>query len=283
MRNALGKGLDALIPGSAQSNGGGTAASPTTLPIDSIKPNRLQPRKVFDERPLAELAESIRRHGLAQPVVVTRDPAGGFELVAGERRLRASKLAGLREIPAVVRETLTHQDRLLLALVENVQREDLNPIETAQAYRRLLAEFQLSQNQLAELVGKSRPAVANTLRLLELPEEIQSAILSGRLTEGHGRALLMVADLAHRRVLAQRAVELGLSVRELEDLARGSAKRARRQAPPRPVEIKELERDLQQKLGTKVHLRSSAKGVGTISIEFYSLEDLDRLVQVLKK
>jgi ParB family chromosome partitioning protein len=287
MRQALGKGLDALIPGiSKAQDANGKAAQPAvTVKIDSIKPNRLQPRKHFDDAALAELADSIRRHGLAQPILVTQDPAGGYELVAGERRLRAAKLAGLAEIPAMVHEKLTNQERLAIALIENIQRENLNAVESAQAYRQLMNDFSLSQAQVAEAVGKSRSAVANTLRLLELPEEIQQRIIDGALTEGHGRALLMVEDIAQRKALCQRALVDGLSVRELEEAARMG--REKKVKAPRvryhPVEIKNLETDLQHGLGTKVRINLSKKGVGSLVIEFYSIEDLERLSNILKK
>jgi len=251
------------------------------IPVAKIRPNRLQPRREFPSESLQALAASIKGHGLAQPIVVCPDDSGDlFELVAGERRLRAAQLAGLTEIEAVVRPPLSDPERLCLALIENLQREDLNPIDLAHGFRRLIEEFGLSQAALAEAVGRSRPAVANTLRLLELDSEIQASIRSGQISEGHGRALL-TAIPSRRKPLWQRAIREGWSVRRLEAAA---CRQPRAPGPPEaPPEVRALRESLQQLLGTKVDLVADAKGRGSIRIHFYSLEDFDRLMSFFKK
>jgi ParB family chromosome partitioning protein len=229
-RRGLGRGLELLIgPPSA-------ADELVRLPVGSIRPNRRQPRRRFDTESVSELADSIRVQGVVQPVLVRADPAGGYELIAGERRWRAARAAGLATIPALLRE-VEDRDALLLALVENVAREDLSPIEEARAYAALMDEFELSLGEVAERVGRSKPSVSNRLRLLELPEDVLSLVERGQLTEGHARAVLSVPDHERRRQLARRIVRHGLSVRAAERAARwAGARTTARGGAPAPVD-----------------------------------------------
>lgn len=292
MRKALGRGLDALIPTTPSAAQDNTPSDGVLrLPIDKIRANHLQPRKRFDPERLQELASSIRDHGLAQPVVVSYDKASDtYELIAGERRLRASELAGLREIEAVVRAPESDRKRLVLALVENLQREDLNPVEEALGFLRLMRENGISQTELAELVGKSKSAVSNTLRLLDLPEEVQKALQAGHITEGHARALLSANNSAEIKRIFYIVTERGLSVRETEDLARasshggGPAPRKARPYADKPADIKSLEISLQHSLGTKVEIRQQKDPTkGAILVHYYSLNDFERVINLLQR
>src|SRR3989339_1606863 len=225
MRKALGRGLAALIPTeeiSKNTSSTGTQQDVSLkIPIEKICVNRYQPRKHFDQEKLSELASSIKEHGLAQPIVVSYDQAkDNYEIIAGERRLRACELAGMNEVEVIIRSAKSDKQRLALALVENLQREDLNAIEQALGYLRLMKEFQISQTELTQVVGKSKSSVSNTLRLLELPENIQKSIQCRQISEGHARAILMVPDHSLRQVLFNRVLEQNLSVRDTEDLAR---------------------------------------------------------------
>jgi ParB family chromosome partitioning protein len=283
MRKALGRGLEALLPGTP-------AAAPPAgtlhLSTDAIAPNPDQPRRQFAAESLAELAASIRLHGLLQPVVVRRVGAG-YELIAGERRLRAARMAGLLEVPAVVRES-DERARKELALVENLQREDLAPLDEAEAYRTLMDEYDLTQEEVAVRVGKSRPAVANALRLLGLPEEVKARLRSGELTAGHARAVLSLGGAEEQVSLAREIIERGLPKSEAERVA---AARRTRPAASRPrgkargagagdPNWRAVADDLTRKLGTRVRLLRRARG-GTIEIEFYSDAELDRLIHQL--
>lgn len=297
MRKALGRGLDALIPAAPAPVAAPSAVAPAKpsgplkVPIEKVRPNHLQPRKHFDPEKLAELSTSIRDHGLAQPILVSYDAASDtYEIIAGERRLRASELAGLREVEVIVRAPESERKRMILAMIENLQREDLNPIEEALGYLRLMKEFQISQTDLAQVVGKSKSAVSNTLRLLDLPEDIQKALQFGQLTEGHARALLMVADPIQRAELFHLIVESKLSVRQAEDLARTPAAaqsqepRKARPALEKPADIRTLESGLQERLGTKVEIKTKKDPTkGSITLHFFSLDDFDRILKVLKK
>jgi ParB family transcriptional regulator, chromosome partitioning protein len=268
----LGRGLAALIPQRAPGSTTGIE-----IPVDRIRPNPFQPRKHFDPGSLAELTQSIAEHGVIQPILVT-EVVDGFELVAGERRLRAAQAAGLERIPAVIRQ-LADREQLELALVENLQRADLDPIETANAYRQLIEQFGFSQEDLATRVGRARSTVANTLRLLDLAPGVQVAVADGRLTEGHGRALGGLSSDLQERVLDS-VIGQDLSVRQTEELVR-------RLREPKPdagaiqeqridPELERVEEDLRRALGTKVSLARSRKG-GRIVIEYYSDEELGRL------
>jgi len=248
--------------------------------VDEVTPNRYQPRRHHDPEKMTELAASMREHGVVQPLVVRPVP-GGYELIAGERRLRAAQEAGLEQVPVVVREC-SDRELLELALVENLQREDINCVEAGRAYRRLVDEFGMTQEQLAERLGKSRSAVANTLRLLALPEAVQESLMSGRISEGHGRALLALGDGEAMIALCERIEREGLSVRQTELLTRpGPAGRhVSRETTPREQKLDANTRFLQDRLrealATKVTLRSRGDA-GAIEIEYYSQEDLDRI------
>ena len=283
-RNALGRGIGALIPsGPAATNPPTEAAAQSStpeLPISAIDPNPEQPRRVFDDAQLESLAASIRVHGVLQPVVVRR--AGDrYELVVGERRWRACQAAGLESIPAVIAE-VDPADRLEVALVENVQRRDLNPIELAFAFR-TLAETGATQDEIGRRVGLDRSTVANTLRLLELPPDYQSEVEAGRLTMGHAKALLQVSNPERRRQLRDRILNDGLSVRAAEEIARPTPRedtpRRKSRAAPDP-HLQHLGDALRQRLQTRVRINGSAER-GRIEIEYFGTEDLDHLCEVL--
>jgi len=292
MRKALGRGLDALIPTHADEPTDTATATPSSpaaatqqeVEIDRIRANRYQPREFFDTTTLEELATSIRENGVLQPLLVC--PRGdGFELIAGERRWRAARLAGLQRVPVVVRD-VDAREALKLALLENVQREDLNPIEEARGYRRLIDEFSMTQQDLAERLGKTRSTVANTLRLLQLPPDLQDRMQHGELSPGHARALLGASSLQEQQELASLVREQGLTVRDAEALVQD-----RRSTPPRrkpaarvatnPA-LQELERRLEQRFGTRVHIHSrKADGTsGRIEIEYYSAPELERIFEI---
>ncbi len=278
-KSGLGKGLDALIPGNQPSGGEGNIQQ---IPIEAISTNPYQPRHDVENQHLEELAESIRQHGILQPIIVTRDPfSGQYSLIAGERRLRAARIAGLESVPAIVR-LASEQQRLELALIENLQRTDLGPLETAQAYQRLADEFGLSHEEIAERVGKSRVTVTNTLRLLKLPEAVQKALADGTISEGHARALLQLPTSQAQIAVLQIIIERGLSVRQTEELTRKySGERPARPAPPEPLpEIRSLEEKLRQHLGTRVTLQHGKKG-GKVIIHYYSNEELNALLDQL--
>ncbi len=269
-------GLGSLIPGADLAGSG-----PETVPITAIAVNPYQPRRVFAPDALEELAESIRRHGILQPLSV-RPREGGYELIAGERRLQAARKAGLTEVPVSIREC-DNEQMLALALVENLQREDLNPMEAARSYYQLGEEFGLSQGEIAEVVGKSRPAVANTMRLLALPAPMQHAVEEGTLSEGHARALLSVDHEERRTALFVDAMAKGLSVRALEALAAAvpNAKRPRKSAaPPADPNLAAVQSTLQTALGTRVRFTPGSTGTkGKLEIEYYSAEDLERIIE----
>ncbi|MBQ8844117.1 MAG: ParB/RepB/Spo0J family partition protein [Elusimicrobiaceae bacterium] len=290
-RQALGKGLDALLKQTQEVLNNPTVTrtenpsgpSVQKLPLDKIIPNRYQPRRVFDEAKLQELAQSIQEHGLTQPIVVVYD--GGldkYEIVVGERRFRASQLAGLTEIDAIVHKALTDKEMCALALIENIQREDLNPIETALGYRNLMSKFEISQTDLAGYCGKSKAAVSNSLRLLELPEHMQEALQDGTISEGHGRALLMLLDPSKKESLFQRMKKSKMSVRQAEEAARALLQPAAIKLP-KPPEVSSFENELQAALGTKVEVRYGKKmSKGVLIIQYNSLEELDNLASRLK-
>lgn len=273
-RQALGRGLDALIPGGDRPPRGDTVRH---VPIDQIVPNPRQPRTILDPDKLAELAASIAVHGLIQPLVVT-ESVEGYVLIAGERRWRASKAAGLEQVPVVVKET-TPQDMLELALIENIQRADLNPLEEAHAYRQLIDEFGLTQESVAGRVGKARSTVANLVRLLSLPDNIQAAVNDGRLSGAHARALLPLPTPEAQTAAMNQILKLDLSVRQTEAMVAGlladkrPEPRPRRQLPP---ELAELQGRFEQALGTRVNIEPGSKG-GRVVIHYYSDDDLDAL------
>jgi len=275
-KQALGKGLGALIPDlSALDDKEKKALGINEIEIDKIVPNEYQPRKVFNDEKMKELAASIKEQGVIQPVIVHRT-GSGYQLIAGERRWRASRLAGLKTIPALVKEA-TKREFLEMALIENIQREDLNPLEAAEAYKRLQDEFKLTQEDLANRVGKERSTVTNFLRLLGLPKEIKQELATGALSMGHAKAVLSLERVRDQMQAAVMIVKKGLSVREAEALA------ARLKNPPKEKkarlshELKSVEEKLKKALGTKVSITAKSKG-GRIVIEYYSAEELDRII-----
>ena len=251
-----------------------------TLRISEIEPNRSQPRKEFDESALADLADSIREHGVIQPLLVRPLPTGGYQLVAGERRWRASRMAGLGEVPVVIRELSDHE-AMELALIENLQRQDLNPMEEALGYRSLMEEYQMTQEEVAKAIGKSRPAIANSLRLLSLPQQVVDLIREGKLSAGHGRALLALEEESAILEAAQTAVKKHWTVREIEKMAQSSHKKTKvSTGPDKDHYYTELELALSQVLGRQVTITSKGKN-RTLSIAFFDKEDLSALASRL--
>jgi ParB family transcriptional regulator, chromosome partitioning protein len=273
--SGLGRGLAALIPQREESR------PPTELAISEIGRNPYQPRQALDEKGLDDLAASIAAHGILQPLLVSR-ASSGWILIAGERRLRAAQLAGLERVPVVVRST-DEREQLALALVENLQRADLNALEEAAAFRQLMDEFGLTQEEVATKVGKSRPAVANTLRLLDVDPAVQAALRDGLISEGHARALAGLSDRADQRAILQIVIKRSLSVRKTEDRVRQvreGAARAKRTSPAISPDMERLQGGLRDALGTKVTLSRARKG-GRITIEYYDDDDLGRLYERL--
>ena len=277
-KGGLGKGLDAIFMENTTENGSETII----LALEEITPNREQPRKEFDEEKIAELADSIRQHGILQPLLVRPMVTGGYQIVAGERRYRAARMAGLSEVPVGVRE-LEDAQVTELALIENLQREDLTPMEEAQGYQSLMEKYGMTQEQVAETVGKSRPTVTNALRLLQLSEEVRELLELGSITAGHARALLSFPDEDSRVQAAHMAAEQGLSVRELEKMAQkaGEEKPEKPRSPRRSTYFDEVEISLHEYLGRKVRVAGSKKK-GTLQIEFYGEEDLQDLLKTLQ-
>jgi len=281
-KRALGKGLSALIPEKSE-NVSGNGESIAYLKTHEIKRNSLQPRVNYDDDKLEELTASIKEKGVLQPILV-RENNGHYEVVAGERRLRAAQALNLEEVPAIIKK-VSDQEALVIALVENIQREELNPIEEARAYQKLVEEFQYTQESIAQSVGKDRSTITNILRLLKLPSEIQKGVAQGRLSSGHARALLSVDSIDKQLNLFNSIVKKGLSVRELENLikveGKGSARREKAEKPANP-QIVQLEEGLQRLLGTKVRIDSQKKR-GKIVIDYYSSEDLQRIIKLIIK
>ncbi|MCS6993592.1 MAG: ParB/RepB/Spo0J family partition protein [Anaerolineales bacterium] len=282
--SGLGKGLDALIPGGSvpqpPTAGESSASAVQNVPIESIVPNPRQPRAHFDPDSIEELAVSIREHGIIQPLLVSRTETGnGYLLIAGERRWQAAQRAGLREVPVIVRQT-TDQERLELALIENIQRADLNPLEEANAYRQLNEEFHLSHEEIAARVGKSRVSITNTLRLLKLPPIVQQALVEGNLSEGHARALLGLNSSQAQEAAFRQICERGLTVRQTEELV--NKLKGEKPAPaPKPVpppDVKALQERLEASLGTRVVLKTNRKGGGVLALHYFSSEELDALL-----
>ena len=290
VKRGLGKGLDAMIPIPESSTSEQAAdkaddkGAETVVRITQVEPNREQPRKNFDEDALQELADSIKQFGLLQPILV-QDRKTYYEIIAGERRWRAAKLAGLKEVPVIIRD-YTAQEIVEISLIENIQREDLNPIEEAQAYKRLLTEFNLKQDEVAERVSKSRTAVTNSMRLLKLCDEVQQMIIDDMLSTGHARALISIEDPEQQYTIAQKIFDEKLSVRDVEKLVKNLNK------PEKPkkssvddqgldIIYQDVAEKLKQSLGTKVDITSKGNGAGKIEIEFYNHDDLDRIIELL--
>lgn len=282
-KKALGRGLDALFEQSLPEGASPASVSGRFLDLDvkRIIPNRYQPRKVFKEPELQELAASLRGKGVLQPVLVRRAEGGRFELIAGERRWRAAKLAGLEKIPAVLQEA-SDTEAVELALIENLQRQDLNPIETAKAYRRLIEEFQVTQENVAKRVGKERSSVANALRLLSLPPELQDAIASDHLSVGHAKVLLSLAGLQSQLRLARQIMRKGLSVRAAEAAVKRLTSLGRKALPKAPIPVVEAQERLMRYLGTRVRITAAKEG-GQITIQYHNSSDLDRLLELIFK
>ena len=281
-KNGLGKGLDALFLDNAIDE---SAGSVSTLPINDIEPNRDQPRKTFDEEALSELAKSIADHGVIQPLLVRPMTDGSYQLIAGERRWRASRMAGLSEVPVVIRE-MSDSEAMELALVENLQREDLNPIEEARGFQLLMETYALTQEQAASRVGKSRPAVANAMRLLLLPNDVLQMVETGVLSAGHARALLGLPQSEDMVALAKLIVEKGLSVRETERMVKTAAQgkpKTEKRIKKRDVFYDEAELAFSEALGRKAKVFLSSGGKGTVEIEFFGKEDLGKLLQLFDK
>ena len=283
-RKALGRGLGALIPGAAPKEVDKARSGLAEIPVGDILANKYQPRKDFDEAAIAELAASIKEKGILQPVVVRRSGESKYELIAGERRLRAAKRAGLSVVPAVIKD-VSDLESLELALIENIQRRDLNPIEEAHSYASLVGEFGLTQEDLARRVGRERSTVANMLRLLKLPPEIQRDLAEGRLAMGHARALLALPDHASQMQVRAEVIGKALSVRATEALVAGwkptrPVKKAAAEPPKQDVEMRKAAEDLKRRIGAKVAFRGSAKR-GRIEIAYASLEELNRILAVL--
>lgn len=300
-KKVLGKGLGSLIPdvvgetnlknkdtasAKGRKSGGERAADPvedkTMVKITMVEPNREQPRKNFNEDALQELADSIKQFGLIQPILV-QDRKDHYEIIAGERRWRAARMAGLEEVPVIIRN-YSEQEIVEISLIENIQREDLNPIEEAQAYKRLLTEFNLKQDEVAERVSKSRAAVTNSVRLLKLSDEVQQMVIDEMISTGHARALLAIEDPTLQYTTALKIFDEKLSVRDVEKLVKNLNK------PPKPKKVsdetmkliyQDIEEKLKKRLGTKVIVTSKGEGAGKIEIEFYNNEDLDRLVDMM--
>ncbi len=286
----LGKGLEALLPETPAESDARAGGGILSVPTARIKPSADQPRKSFDDESIAELAASITRHGVIQPLVVEEDGSGGYRIVAGERRWRAATRAGLSEVPAIVK-VYGREKRLDIALVEHVQREDLNPVDEAEAYRQLMEATGLTQDQVAERVGKSRSTVANALRLLGLPADAMEALRSGTISAGHARAILSAVNPADRQVLLRRACDDGISVREAEALAaaynkggRGAehkpAKKADAGRKLLEPDLAAIEQGLIGQLGTKVAIKGTSSR-GSITIEYFSMDDLDRVYGII--
>lgn len=289
----LGKGLDSLIPNavgeaktkkeSAKDTVVEKKEPETLVKITMVEPNRKQPRKNFDEDALQELSDSIKQFGLLQPILV-QDRKDHYEIIAGERRWRAAKIAGLKEIPVIIRD-YSDQEIMEISLIENIQREDLNPIEEAQAYKRLLTEFNLKQDEVAERVSKSRAAVTNSIRLLKLCDEVQQMVIDDMISTGHARALLAVEDKDEQYNLAQRIFDEKLSVRDVEKLVKNLHKpeKAPKKAENKTMEAiyQDIQEKLKQKLSTKVMVTAKGDGAGKIEIEFYNNEDLDRILDMI--
>jgi len=289
-RQALGKGLGALIPGADDETLVGDTTDTThdgpivlQVSVDDIEPNPHQPREHFDEDAVEELAMSIKEKGLLQPVSIRRF-GSGYQLVAGERRLRASKSAGLDEIPAIVFDITSDQEMMELSLIENVQREDLNPIEEAKAYRALIDDCFLTQEEVASKVGKDRSSVANTLRLLALAEDVRNALEGNQISMGHARALLGLEDSRQQSNLCKEIISKGLSVRRVEAIVRNTKSEAaipKLRPTPQDPHVASVEEDLRQRFGTGVSIKKQGKK-GKIEIEFYSMDDLERVLDLLR-
>ena len=287
-KRGLGKGLDSLIPAQSkvstkdvQENSGPA----TMVSINKVEPNREQPRRKFDEDALQELSDSIKQIGVLEPLIV-QDRGKHYEIIAGERRWRAAKLAGLKEVPVIIKK-LTEREIVAISLIKNLQREDLNPIEEAMAYKRLLEEFKLKQDEVADTVSKSRSAVTNSMRLLKLTDEVQQMVIDEKLTTGHARALIPIEDAKQQIELAERVFDEKLSVRDVEKLVKDLGKE-KKQKKEKQIDAglqavyQKLEEKLKTQLGTKVSIVPKENGSGKLEIEFYSHDELERIMSMIR-
>lgn len=297
VKKGLGKGLGNLIPESDKEAQKTKVVekvvekkvivkepAETIVKINEVEPNKNQPRRTFDEDALLELAESIKQHGVIQPLIVKKRDKY-YEIIAGERRWRAAKMAGLKEIPIVIKD-LSDQEIMEVALIENIQREDLNPIEEAQAYQRLIKEYNYKQDELAERVSKSRVAVTNSMRLLKLDERVQKMIIDDMISAGHARALLAITDSEKQYTIAMKVFDEKLSVRETEKLIKNLDKQAKPKVNTTPENdfiYRDIENKLKESMGTKVIIHNKDNNKGKIEIEYYSQDDFERIVDILKK
>ena len=296
-RSGLGKGLNNLIPELTDNKKVNEETKEvktiivekevpgkTVLPITEVEPNRKQPRKIFDEEALNELAESIKQFGVIQPLVVQKRE-GYYEIIAGERRWRAAKLAGIKEIPVVIKD-YSEEEIMEIALIENIQREDLNPIEEANAYKRLVEEYKLKQDELAKKVSKSRAAITNSMRLLKLCDEVQKMLSDGMISSGHARTLIAIEDKEKQIQIAKKIFENRLSVRETEKLVKDllePKKIVKPEEKPDDFIYKNLENRMKEVLGTKVKINRKSDNKGKIEIEYYSVEELERIMSIIHK
>jgi ParB family chromosome partitioning protein len=278
IKSGLGRGLSSLIPGADneyQKNDGGEEVK--NIKVEQIVSNHWQPREYFDHEQLEELTASIKAHGILQPLILTNISHDQYELIAGERRWRAAKVLGLKTVPAIVR-SVVDQQKLELALIENIQRQDLNPLEEARSYQRLITEFSLTQEEVAARVGKKRSSVANALRLLELPEEVRNALTDKQISVGHAKVILSAPTVKGQLVLFKKIMASNLSVRQSESQGQKTIVKSHLRSNRQDPILKSLEDVLQQALGTKIHVRQQSGGGGTIIIDYFSSEELQRLV-----
>lgn len=279
VKKALGKGLGALLENDDNNE------LIKEININQIEPNTDQPRKNFDDKKIEKLSESIKKHGVIQPIVVKLMENDFYQIIAGERRWRASRKAGVKKIPAIVKD-YSKNEILEIALIENIQREDLNPIEESQAYKRLIEEYSLTQEDISKRVGKSRSAIANSLRLLNLDESVKNYLIEGKLSIGHARSLLAVENKEYQLEIADRIINEKLTVRETEKLikkiSRNNVQKKKKNNNNYSQEYKHIEEDLSERLGTKVNIKNK-KNKGIIEIEYYSIEDMDRILKILNK
>lgn len=281
-KQKLGRGLEALMS-PLTANKLSSNEKIISISVDKIKPNKNQPRTVFNEEKLRELADSIKQNGLIEPIIVMQSVAPGeYELIAGERRLRATKLAGLKTIKAIVKDPIHDKDKLDIALIENIQREDLNPIEEALAYKKYSQEYKYTQEEIAKALNKNRSVIANTLRLLNLPENIQQMIIEGKLSAGHGRMLASITDENKVQELVKQILEQGLTVRDIEVAVAQVKNKKNRKRVEQDIEITNLIEDLQRVYGTKISITGNGKK-GKIILNYFNLEDLERISGILKR
>ena len=282
MKTGLGKGLDALFGEEIEEkieNISGTSKVSTELKITDIEPNLEQPRKHFDEEKIEELTKSIKENGIIQPIVVSKTN-NTYKIIAGERRWRAARNAGLKTVPVFIKDEIDDKKLLELALIENLQRQDLNPIEEANAYKVLIDDYNMTQEQVAEVIGKSRPAIANSVRLLSLDDRVKDMVVAGRISEAHARAIVPISSLDKQYELALLIEKKGLTVREIEMLMR-QKKKSKKPEKIEDIFTKNIEDNMKEYLGTKVKLISKSKDKGKIVIEYFSNDDLDRIMEVM--